>query len=59
MNLGKYIKQSNSRHAREYPTQRICMQCGNPLENEGEHLYYQKFCSKNCKEMYVGRSLED
>ena len=59
MDLDKYIKQSSSRHATKYSTEKKCMQCGKPLENVGEPLYYQKFCSKNCKEMYVGRSLED
>ena len=36
-----------------------CMQCGNILRNEGEPLYYQKFCSKTCKERYVGMPLDD
>jgi len=59
MNLGKYIKQSNSRHANQYSIERKCLQCGSLLENEGTPLYYQKFCSKTCKERYVGMPLDN
>jgi len=58
MDLGKYIKQSNSRAAKQYSIERKCLQCGNFMENEGEPLYYQKFCSKTCKERYVGMPLD-
>jgi len=59
MNLGKYIKKSDTKAARAYPIERRCLQCGERLANEGDPLYYQKFCSKTCKERYVGMPLED
>ena len=59
MDLGKYIKQSDSRHAQQYPVERRCMQCGKPLNNRGDPLYYQRFCSMTCKERYVGMPLRE
>jgi hypothetical protein len=58
MDLGKYIKKSDTRAARPYAIERKCLQCGRPLENKGDPLYYQKFCSKTCKERYVGMPLD-
>ena len=59
MDLGKYIRKNDAKASKQYGIERKCMQCQKLLENVGEPLYYQKFCSKNCKEMYVGMSLED
>ncbi len=59
MDLGKYIKRNNAKAAEQYPIERRCLQCGNLLRNEGEPIYYQRFCSKTCKERYVGMPLED
>jgi len=59
VDLGKYIKKSDARASKPYPLERKCLQCNNLLENEGELLYYQGFCSKTCKERYVGMSLDD
>jgi len=59
MNLGKYIRKSDTTAAKDYPIERKCLQCGNLLRNEGDPLYYQKFCSKTCKERYVGMPLND
>lgn len=59
MDLGRYIKSSEIRKPSTYSIKRNCMQCGCELENKGDPLYYQKFCSKTCKERYVGMPLED
>ena len=59
MDLGKYIKKNNAKAAKQYSIERCCLQCGNLLRNEGEPIYYQRFCSKTCKERYVGMPLED
>jgi len=32
---------------------RKCINCNEILENEGHHLYYQKFCSQSCKDAYI------
>lgn len=58
MDLGKYIKRNDAKPARQYSIERKCMQCGNLLRNKGDPLYYQKFCSKTCKERYVGMPLD-
>lgn len=59
MDLGKYIKSSDAKPSSPYPVERRCMQCGNMLRNEGDPLYYQRFCCKTCKERYVGMPLTD
>jgi hypothetical protein len=58
MDLGKYIKKNDSRAGTGYNIERKCLQCGKPLGNKGEPLYYQRFCSKTCKERYVGMPLD-
>jgi len=58
MDLGKYIKKSNSSGGDNYPVERKCLQCGRLLDNKGDALYYQRFCSKTCKERYVGMPLD-
>jgi len=58
MNLRKYIRKNDATASRDYSIERRCMQCNNLLENKGEPLYYQKFCSKTCKERYVGMPLD-
>ena len=58
MDLGKYIKTSKSKDYSGYPVERRCLQCGKMLENKGEALYYQRFCSHTCKERYIGMPLD-
>ena len=58
MDLGKYIKKNDSRGGSNYPVEKKCLQCGRLLDNEGDYLYYQRFCSKTCKERYVGMPLD-
>jgi hypothetical protein len=29
------------------------LSCGKPCQNKGSHLYYQKFCCEECKDIYV------
>jgi len=58
MNLGKYIRKNDAMASKDYSVERRCMQCNKLLENKGEPLYYQKFCSKTCKERYVGMPLD-
>jgi hypothetical protein len=59
VDLGKHIRKSDSVRGRSnYPVERKCMQCGKILDNKGDALYYQRFCSKTCKERYVGMPLD-
>ena len=52
MDLG-IIRKKNSSDFNPYPVERRCLECGKTLENEGSHLYYQRFCSDTCKERYI------
>lgn len=59
MDLGRYIKKSNSNNQNIYNRPKRCMQCGKDIDRErAGHLYYQSFCCHACKERYVGRMLD-
>ncbi|MCD6434076.1 MAG: hypothetical protein J7L14_00510 [Candidatus Diapherotrites archaeon] len=36
-----------------YKRDRYCLYCGKKLEDNGSYLYYQSFCSEECKRKYV------
>ncbi len=57
MDLGKYIKRGSVNNLPA--VKKNCLQCGKEVEKESAgHLYYQSFCCHNCKEKYVGMTLD-
>ena len=59
MDLGKYIKKSSVNQNNPYGKEKKCMQCGKEIDREkAGHLYFQSFCSHECKERYVGMELD-
>lgn len=59
MDLGRYIKKSQNHDYGEPQATKVCLECGKEIDKESAgHLYYQKFCSRNCKEKYVGMQLD-
>ena len=47
------VAQERQRDEYVSPIERRCLQCNRTLENKGEPLYYQKFCSQDCKDRYL------
>jgi len=59
MDLSKYIKKNNANMFNIPQKEKQCMQCGKVVEKErAGHLYFQSFCSRDCKEKYVGMELD-
>ncbi|MDO8537533.1 MAG: hypothetical protein Q7S21_01480 [archaeon] len=57
MDLSPYIKKSLT-HASRNSGSRIekrCLNCGKYLDNEGDYLFRQSFCSAECKAQYIGK----
>ena len=54
MDLSDYLKKSrvNSK-ANNYALEKKCLACGKTCQNQGSHLYYQKFCCQECKDIYI------
>jgi len=50
--------QSGPREEYVSPVEKRCLQCGRTLENRGEALYLQRFCSQECKDRYLAACRE-
>lgn len=54
MRISSLVKKDSSHdQAPSYSIEKKCLYCGRKLENTGSYLYYQSFCSENCKEKYI------
>lgn len=55
MDLSYYTRKSGGGSKVQRKGDRIkhCMQCGREMENDGNYLYFQSFCSEKCKRDYV------
>lgn len=55
MDLSYYLRKSGggSKIPKKSEVVKRCMQCGRDMDNDGNYLYYQSFCSEKCKRDYV------
>lgn len=58
MDIGRYTKK-NTGSANPYALEKKCMECGKVLDSRERSMFYPRFCSRACKERYIGRPLED
>ncbi|MBS3061424.1 MAG: hypothetical protein J4215_02470 [Candidatus Diapherotrites archaeon] len=53
MDLSGYMKRSRSSGMRVNDRARFCLNCSKQLDKESGHLFFQGFCSQNCKDDYL------
>ncbi len=54
MDLSSYLKRSKASGNRSSNDRaRFCLHCDKQIEKEAGHLYFQGFCSQDCKEQYL------
>lgn len=51
MDLGQYMKKGRTSQIRV--SAKKCLNCGSEMEKKESYLYYQNFCSEECKKRYL------
>ena len=51
--IGEYFERNTRSTKKSSEPERKCLECGKPLERSHHYLYFQHFCSEDCKQKYV------